>query len=349
MDEMRLKRLRRLLSENNLGTLLVSHPANRRYLSGFTAEDPQPGESAGYLLISENRAVLLTDPRYAQRAKRETNWEIEIYKKDFFKEITSLLKEFPKPIGFEAQHLTYRFYQRLSESIEIIPTENIIETLRKTKDKDEIKSIERALAITKRVFVELERFLKPAKTEREIAFWIEEKIRKEYKAELAFPPIVASGTHAAIPHATPGDVPIKKHEPIIIDLGARWDGYCADMTRTFYLGKKDETFKKVYNLVAKAQSLVFSKICAGMMTNEADAIAREFLKSQGYKDEFAHSLGHGVGLLVHEAPSLSQKGPFEKLKENMIVTVEPGLYLEGWGGVRLEDMVLIKKGRSIVL
>ncbi|KPJ66789.1 MAG: hypothetical protein AMJ45_03590 [Syntrophobacter sp. DG_60] len=346
---MRLNGLKKIISENNLGTLLVSHPANRRYLSDFTAEDPQVGESAGYLLISKNRTILLTDPRYAGKAKRETNWEIKIYKKDFFKEILGLLKEFPKPIGFEAQHLTYRLYQRLSESIEITPTENIIETLRKIKDKEEIKSIKRALAITKKVFIGLERFLKPAKTEKDIAFWIEEKIRREYKAELAFSPIVASGANAAIPHATPSGKPIKKHEPIIIDLGAKWDGYCADMTRTFYLGEKDETFKRVYNLVAKAQSLAFSKICAGMMTNEADAIAREFLKRQGYKDEFAHSLGHGVGLLVHEAPGLSQKEPFEKLKENMIVTVEPGLYLEGWGGIRLEDMVLIKKKKSIVL
>ncbi len=349
MYEVRLKRLRELLSENNLGALFVSNPANRRYLSGFTAEDHQVGESAGYLLISQDRAVLLTDPRYAERAKKETNWQINIYKKDFFKETVSLFEEFPKPIGFEAQHLTYRFYQKISEFIEVIPTKNIVETLRKIKDKEEIETIKVALSIAKKLFLELERFLRAGKTEKEIAWWIEEKIRKEYRAELAFPPIVASGANAAIPHATPSEKPIREKEPIIIDLGARWNGYCSDMTRTFYLGEKDETFKKIYNLVAKAQSLVFSKICAGMMTNKADTIAREFFKRQNYKDEFLHSLGHGVGILVHEPPSLSPREPFEKLQENMIVTVEPGLYLEGWGGVRLEDMVLIKKDKAIVL
>ncbi|MDL1972200.1 MAG: Xaa-Pro peptidase family protein [Deltaproteobacteria bacterium] len=346
---MRLKRLRKIILENNLGTILISHPANRRYLSGFRAEDPQIGESAGYLAISQERAILLTDPRYAELAKRETDWEVRVYKRDFLKEMKKLLEELPRPIGFEARHLTYRLYQRLSESVEMVPTENVVETLRKIKDEEEIEAIKTALSITKNVFMELERFLRPGKTEREIAWWIEERIRKEYKAELAFSPIVASGANAAIPHATPSERPIKEHEPIIIDLGAKWDGYCSDMTRTFYLGEKDETFKRIYNLVHDAQSLVFSKICAGVMTNEADAIAREFFERHGYKDEFAHSLGHGVGLLVHEAPSLSPKEPYEKLSENMIVTVEPGLYLKGWGGVRLEDMVLIKKDKGIIL
>ncbi|HDD35632.1 MAG TPA: peptidase M24 family protein, partial [Candidatus Desulfofervidus auxilii] len=198
-------------------------------------------------------------------------------------------------------------------------------------------------SLTEEIFLDLKKFLKPGLTEKEIAFFIEEKIRLKYKAELSFSPIVASGENSAIPHAVPTEKKIRENEPIIIDCGVRWEGYCADMTRTFFLGKPDKQFKSIYEAVFWAQRNALNGIKAGLKTNKADALARDFFKKRGFKEAFKHSLGHGVGILVHERPTLSPKKVLT-LKENMVVTVEPGLYFSGWGGVRLEDMVVVKKG-----
>ncbi|MDL1969834.1 MAG: Xaa-Pro peptidase family protein [Candidatus Desulfofervidaceae bacterium] len=348
---MRLKRLRALMQKKGLGTLLISHPANRRYLSGFRAEDAQIGETSGILLISQTEAILATDPRYAELARAEAqDWKIYIYHQNFFDEITDILKKMPPPLGFEALHLSYAQYQRLQQALEkknismkILATENMIEEMRKVKDEVEINTLREAVKLTERVYEALKGILRPEITEKEVAWQIETIIKHDLQAELSFPPIVASGENAAIPHAVPTDKKIALHEPIIVDCGVKWQGYCADMTRTFYLGKPDEKFKTISNLVLTAQQKAIGAIKAGLKTYEVDAVARSFLKEKGYAKAFLHALGHGVGLMVHESPSLSPRQPGEILQPHMIVTAEPGLYFSGWGGVRIEDMVLIKE------
>jgi len=335
----------------NLGSLIISHPINRRYLSGFKIEDPQIGESSGVLLISQEHNILATDFRYAELAKEDIkDWGIYIYQHNFWEEIAELLKNMPPPLGFEALHLTYSAYQHLKEAIKkkeiplnIMPTEGLVEGLRKIKEDSEITLLKQAIKMTEEVYIKLKTFLKPGLTEKEVAWNIETQIRHELNAELSFPPIVASGYNAAIPHAVPTEKRLQANEPIIIDCGVRWKGYCADMTRTFYLGKPDKKFKEIYNLVFETQKLALSQIKKGLKTYQVDAIARDFLKEKDCAHAFLHSLGHGVGLLVHEAPSLSPRRPGESLEANMVATIEPGLYLSGWGGVRIEDIVMIKE------
>ena len=335
----------------NLGSLIISHPINRRYLSGFKIEDPQIGESSGVLLISQEHNILATDFRYAELAKEDIkDWGIYIYQHNFWEEIAELLKNMPSPLGFEALHLTYSAYQHLKEAIKkkeiplnIMPTEGLVEGLRKIKEDSEITLLKQAIKMTEEVYIKLKTFLKPGLTEKEVAWNIETQIRHDLNAELSFPPIVASGYNAAIPHAVPTEKRLQANEPIIIDCGVRWKGYCADMTRTFYLGKPDKKFKEIYNLVFETQKLALSQIKKGLKTYQVDAIARDFLKEKDCAHAFLHSLGHGVGLLVHEAPSLSPRRPGESLEANMVATIEPGLYLSGWGGVRIEDIVIIKE------
>jgi len=339
------------MQEKNLGSLIISHPINRRYLSGFKIEDPQIGESSGVLLISQEHNILATDFRYAELAKEDIkDWGIYIYQHNFWEEIAELLKNMPPPLGFEALHLTYSAYQHLKEAIKkkeiplnIMPTEGLVEGLRKIKEDSEITLLKQAIKMTEEVYIKLKTFLKPGLTEKEVAWNIETQIRHELNAELSFPPIVASGYNAAIPHAVPTEKRLQANEPIIIDCGVRWKGYCADMTRTFYLGKPDKKFKEIYNLVFETQKLALSQIKKGLKTYQVDAIARDFLKEKDCAHAFLHSLGHGVGLLVHEAPSLSPRRPGESLEANMVATIEPGLYLSGWGGVRIEDIVMIKE------
>lgn len=348
---MRLKRLRALMQNRGLGTLLISHPANRCYLSGFRSEDAQIGETAGVLLVSQTRAILATDPRYAELARTEAQgWEIYVYHQNFFDEIADILKKMPSPLGFEALHLSYGWYQRLKQALDkkripmkILPMENMIEEMRKVKDEVEINTLREAVKLTERVYEGLKGILRPEMTEKEVAWQIEVMIRHNLQAGLSFPPIVASGENAAIPHAVPTTRKIGLNEPIIIDCGVKWQGYCADMTRTFYLGKPDERFKDVYHLVLEAQQRAIKTIKAGIKTYEIDGVARDFFKENALANAFSHALGHGVGLMVHEAPSLSPRQPGETLQPNMVVTVEPGLYFSGWGGVRIEDMVLIKE------
>jgi Xaa-Pro aminopeptidase len=350
MYTQRLERLREVMTERKIGTLIISNPVNRRYLSGFKTDDTQIGETAGFLIVSEKSSILVTDQRYAGLAQKEVRQcDIYVSKKSLFEEIAEILKEMPPPLAFEATHLSYNLYHNLKEILKnkgrpkkITPTRGLVECLRQIKEGVEIKLLKKALRLTEQVFSDLKTFLSPGITEKEVTWHIEKKIRS-LMAELSFPPIVASGPNAAIPHAVPTKRGLRSYEPIIIDCGVRWNGYCADMTRTFYLGKAKPKFKKIYNMVAEAKEQAITAIRAGLKTYEADAIVRRFFKEKGLEKAFLHSLGHGVGLLVHEAPTISPRQPGEELKNNMVITIEPGLYFPGWGGIRLEDMVLIKK------
>jgi Xaa-Pro aminopeptidase len=351
----RLAALRELLPKHGIDALLVSGPENRRYLSGFTAADPH----WGVLLITAAASLLLTDFRYLDWARDEAReFKIHTYKTDLMETLGEHLREFQvRRLGFEMVHLSYWQYQRLTQSLAQAglavswePVEGLVESLRQKKSQAELAIMRRALALTERVMRQVAGELAPGQTERQVAWEIEKRLREGGAEGLAFEPIVAAGPNSARPHHHPEDYPLKAGEPIIIDMGARMEGYCADMTRTFILGPADEHFRKIYTLVRRAQMRAEAGLQAGMDSLAGDALAREVIQAGGYGEAFGHSLGHGVGLAVHEAPSLSpseaRRGP---LPDGGVVTVEPGIYLTGWGGVRLEDMVRLTPEGAEVL
>jgi Xaa-Pro aminopeptidase len=356
--ENRLSALRDLLTERGLDALLVSSPDNRRYLSGFTARDDLLTESSGSLLITREAALLFTDFRYLEWARDEVK-EFEILQ--YQAGLGTLLAEQlgvhqVKRLGFETFFLTFGQYQRLTKAasdahlaVEWAPTEGLADGLREVKTAAELALVRQALALTEEVFLKVADSMSPGMSEGQAAWEIERQIR-EAGAHLAFPPIVAAGPNGARPHHHPGDYLIKAGEPIIIDMGARIGGYCADFTRTVFLGEPTERFKEIYTTVRRAQAAAEAGLAAGMESLAGDALAREVIAQAGFGEAFGHSLGHGVGLAVHEAPSLSPvKERSTVLKAGSIVTVEPGIYLPEWGGVRLEDLVAIGPDRAEVL
>ncbi|RJR36819.1 MAG: aminopeptidase P family protein [Deltaproteobacteria bacterium] len=342
-----------------IDAMLVAGPENRRYLSGFTSRDDNFTETSGLLLITRKQAFLLTDFRYLEWARQEaTGLEVVMYSQSLGTTLAGLLQgQEVRILGFEDAYLTYRRYQRLVQAVaeagpnvEWQPVAGMVEALRESKAPEEVAAIRRALALTEETLLEVAAALAPGRTEAQVAWEIERRLREKGAEDLAFPPIVAGGPNSAKPHHHPGDYRLQEGEPIIIDLGARVDGYCADLTRTFVLGPPDEQFRKIYTLVRRAQARAEQGLRSGMDSRDADALAREVIAAQGYGDAFGHSLGHGVGLAVHEAPSLSPfKDRATTLLPGSIITVEPGIYLTGWGGVRLEDMVLLHEDRAEVL
>lgn len=343
----------------DLDALLVSCPENRRYLSGFTAREGDLHETCGILLVTREQAFLLTDFRYQEWARQEVpDLEVRVYTQALGTTLAELLKDRQvRSLGFEAAYLTYRQYQRLTQSVaeagltvDWQPVADMVEGLREIKTPEEVDTMRQALALTEEVLLEVMQELTPGLTERQVAWEIERRLREKGAEDLAFPPIVAAGPNSACPHHPPGDYRLQEGEPIIIDLGARVSGYCADLTRTFFLGTPNEQFRKIYRLVRQAQARAEKELRAGMDSLAGDALAREVIAAAGYGEAFGHSLGHGVGLAVHEAPSLSpHKDRATTLRAGSIVTVEPGIYLTGWGGVRLEDMVLLHEDRAEVL
>lgn len=355
----RLAATRELLKESGLDGMLISCPENRRYLSGFTARDSHINESSGLLLISQEAAYLLTDFRYRDWAAAEAPlFDIQIYTKGLAKLLSELLTGLGiSHLGFETHYLTYYSYQKITQEAEAAglemiwqPVENQVEQLRAIKDQEEIGLIQRSLAITEKVIAVVGSQLREGLAEQEVAWMIEQALRQAGAEGPSFPPMVAFGSNSARPHHDPGERRLQPGEPIIIDMGAVYQGYCSDMTRTFFLGEPDAKFKEIYRIVRRAQQTAEAGIKAGMMTDAADGLAREVIEAAGYKEAFGHSLGHGVGLAVHEHPSLSpMKERAVPLEAGMITTVEPGIYLSDWGGVRLEDMILVQADGAQVL
>lgn len=355
----RLAAARELLRDSGLDGLLISCPENRRYLSGFTAADSHINESSGFLLISQDMALVLTDFRYRDWAAAEAPlFDIQIYSTGLAKLLPEVLKGSGiGRLGFETHYLTHYSYQRITQESEMAglhivwqPVENLVEKLRVIKDAEEVRLIRRSLAITEKVIAAVGAELRPGLAEKEVAWMIEQGLRSAGAEGPSFPPMVAYGTNAARPHHDPSERRLQPGEPVIIDMGAVYQGYCSDMTRTFYLGEPDAKFKEIYSLVLRAQQAAEAGIKAGMMSDAADGLAREVIEAAGYKEAFGHSLGHGVGLAVHENPSLSPvKERAVALEKGMIATVEPGVYLSDWGGVRLEDMVLVQADGALVL
>lgn len=346
MIKRRLARLRQIIENQGLDALLISLPANRRYLSGFLPDDGQPGETSGMLLISQSAAALLTDFRYELSAREQAPLlETVIYRQNQAKEMAVLARDWGiKRLGFEAEALLVLQHQRLAaemEGIDLISTTGLTGRLRLYKDPAEMRALRASLALMEGVLQEVLQGDLVGRTELEVARQITRAVEDAGAQGDAFAPIVAAGPSGAEPHAEPGPRVIEAGQPIIFDVGAKVDGYCSDISRSVVAGgldQADERFKEVYAVVRRAQVAAIEGIRPGMTGSEADALAREVIKEAGYGERFGHSLGHGVGLLTHEGPSVSPNSS-PKLEPGMVFTIEPGIYLPGWGGIRLEQMV----------
>ncbi len=348
----RLAALRRNLSLTGLDAFLISRPENRRYISGFKAEDGALTESSGYLLLTQEEAFVLTDFRYQEEAQEETDgYQIRVYNQGLAKLLADLAGELGfKVLGFEEDYLLYRQYRTLTQELkglELKPTPDLVADLRIIKEPAEVEAMEASLALIEEVLDELMEDLHPGMREDQAAWRIVSSLR-EKGAGTAFDPIVASGPNGAKPHAVPGSRQIREGETIVMDAGARLEGYCSDITRTAWLGPFSDKFKEVYSVVREAQLTAIRGIKPEMTAVEADALAREVIKKAGYGEAFGHSLGHGVGLATHEQPNISPLRS-TRLLPGMIHTIEPGIYLPGWGGIRLEIMALITESGCRVL
>jgi Xaa-Pro aminopeptidase len=342
----RLKQLRTKL-EGELDAMIVTQPENRRYLSGYTGSD-------GSLFLTEKDALLVTDFRFTEQASREApGFEIvDSLPQLAGKELSRLAeKAGAKRVGFESHHVTFARHEKWAQAvgeIELVPVQGWVESLREVKDEGELDLIRRAAAIGDAAMLHVRQIIRPGMTEREVASEIETYMRTHGAESVAFDTIVGSGPNGAMAHATVTDRAIQEGEPIVIDLGARVEGYNSDMTRTLILGEPDKWFQDIYYLVLDAQMKALTGIKPGMSGREADALARDVIEAGGYGKHFGHGLGHSVGLAVHEDPRASRISKAVLQPDNTL-TVEPGVYVTGWGGVRIEDLVVItEKGVEIL-
>lgn len=346
----RLQKLRQKLVDNEVDAIFISQPENRYYLAGFDG-------SAGFLLITLQDAILATDFRYLEQVKRQSpDYKIFRITNDIAKWFPELVTSLNlQKLGFEARHITFTMYRQLSEALEkaqsrltLVPLDGIVESLRIIKEPEEIESITRAAAITDQAFQQVGEIIHPGMNEAEVAWEIEKFLREQGSQTVPFEVMVASGPSSALPHAKPSSRTIQPGEPVLIDIGARVDGYTSDLTRTICLGTRDNTFRKIYDTVLGAQLTALAIIKEGMTGEQADSLARAVMKEASYGEAFGHGLGHGVGLATHEAPRLGPNST-EMLTPGMVFTIEPGIYLPDWGGVRIEDLVVMENGRVKVI
>jgi len=344
--ESRLQNLRHRLVDKELDGILISQPENRYYLSGFDG-------SAGFLLITAKDTVLATDFRYIEQAKAQApDYEIFQITNDIAVWFPKLVADLNlRRLGFEAGHITFTMYRRLTEALDkaqsqprLVSTDRLVESLRAIKEPEEIELITQAVATTDEALNYIQGEISTGMSEKEVAWQIEKFLRENGSQSIPFDVIVASGPNSVLPHAKPSPRTIQSGEPIIIDIGAKVGGYSSDMSRTICLGSPDNTFNKVYDTVLGAQLTAMAIIKEGMTGEEADSIARIIIEEAGYGDAFGHSLGHGVGLAPHELPRLGPNST-EQMVDGMVFTVEPGIYLTGWGGVRIEDVVIMEGGK----
>lgn len=351
-----LDRIRRSLKRRQLDAILVTQPENRRYLSGYTARDHSINESAGVLLIPcEGEPYLLTDSRFHLQAEDEAaEFRVKLYPRGLFPLLRSLLrKRSIKRLAFESHYFLHSTSQTLAKlaaslKVELEPLTGFIEEFRLQKNNAELALIERAVLLNEEVFQEIYKTLRPGQTEKEVAHALENAMRRKGAERPSFETIVAGGPNAALPHAVPSDRPLAAGETIVIDMGLVLDGYCSDMTRTVVLGTPDAKTIALFRLVRKAQLAGLNSLREGISGMAVDKIARNVIERAGLGERFGHGLGHGVGLNVHEGPSLNYRNR-KPLAEGMVVTVEPGVYIPNWGGIRLENMAVVEKDGCRVL
>lgn len=342
---MKLSKLRESLKNNGIDALLVTNPYNRRYITGFTG-------SAGVAVISADDAVFITDFRYTEQATKQVQgFRIVKHEKTLIEEVAVQVKEMNvNTLGFEKDNLTFGMYETYNDKVdaEFKPVSGIIEELRMVKTAEELEILKQAAKIADDAFAHICTFIKPGVTELEVSNELEMFMRKQGATSSSFDTIVASGERGALPHGVATDKVIESGDMVTLDFGAIYNGYISDITRTVAVGEPSEKMKEIYEVTRVAQQMALEQIKPGMTGIEADAVARDYIKSKGYGDAFGHSTGHGIGLEVHEGPGLSFRSE-TVLVPNMTVTVEPGIYLPNIGGVRIEDDIIITEEGNVRL
>ena len=343
----RLARTRARMAELDLPALYISNIDNVRWISNFSG-------SSGYVLLTPSSSLFITDSRYTEQAKKEcAGFAVVQLKTSAPEETTAVLEKAGEPrIGFEAAHVsvhlhsTYR--EKLPPSIELVPTNRLVDDLRLVKDAEEIAAIEAACVIADMTFEHILPYLKPGAYERDVMLELEWHIRKEHRAEVAFDTIVASGHRSALPHGRASEKVMELGDFVTLDFGARLNGYCSDITRTVVLGPPTSEQRRVYQTVLDAQLRALEAIKPGVEGKAVDAVARDFIKAAGHEEHFGHGLGHALGRQVHDGPGFSIRSDIT-LAPGMVITVEPGIYIPKWGGVRIEDDIVVTESGCRVL
>jgi Xaa-Pro aminopeptidase len=353
----RLTRLRQRMQEAELPALLVSQPESRRYLSGYGAKDIPQRESAGVLLVTEDRQLILTDPRTAAAAAAEAPaFELRVYRSGA--PMPEALREAAaeagvRAIGFDPNHLPYATWRELSDALdgiaELMAAPDLVDRLRMVKDPDEIETLRASIDLNEAAFAHLARTVQPGITERALAWEMENFVRTHGGEGVSFDPITVGGPNSAIPHAQPSDRAIRADELVLFDIGALLHGYCSDMTRTVCIESVPDELENVWKVVVEAQAQAEARANPGMTGAEVDAIARGVIREAGYGDQFVHGTGHGVGLEIHEPPWITPTRGVDVLEPGMVFSIEPGVYLPGIGGVRMEDLLLLTENGAEVL
>tara|TARA_B100001105_G_scaffold254552_1_gene250693 strand:+ start:3710 stop:4777 length:1068 start_codon:yes stop_codon:yes gene_type:complete len=338
-------------NDQELDGVLISAPENRRYLSGFSG-------SAGYLLITKAKAVLVTDSRYTEQATNQSPYfDVRQVRGGWGWLIDELKDSGVKKVGFESQDMTVASYNNLIDAIKgdsalgdvsFVPAPGLAENQRIIKDHEELQTLQLAIDAADKAMDQVTPVITPGMTEKEVAWRLETAMRDFGADTISFDTIVAAGPNGAMAHHQPTDYVIKQNDPIVIDMGAKVAGYCSDLSRSIAVGEPDETFNKIYDTVLGAQLTAINAVKVGMTGEETDNLSREVIAQAGYRDNFGHSLGHGVGLEIHENPRVGPRSP-DVLELNTVFTVEPGIYLSGWGGIRIEDIVILREDGAVPL
>jgi Xaa-Pro aminopeptidase len=337
--EQRVQALRKKMADQGIPALLIINPYNRRYISGFTG-------TAGFAVVTETENLFFTDFRYIEQASEQApHFQIIKHEQKAILSIKAELERLHiKRLGIEQNHVVHSQFLSFTSDlspVELVGVEGLVESLRVNKDESEIKTMSEAAKIADAAYEHILSFIRPGLTEREVAIELEFYMRKQGAKESSFDIIVASGYRSALPHGVASDKVIGPGEFVTLDFGAFYQGYCSDLTRTFIVGPATDRHLEIYQIVLEAQ-LNGLNLRKGMTGREADALTRELISKHGYGDRFGHSTGHGLGMEVHEAPSLAPRSE-TVLQPGMVVTVEPGIYIPGFGGVRIEDDVIIRE------
>ena len=349
--KVRHKNARDAMNQMGIDGLLLTHPADIAYLTNFTGDD-------SVLLVTEKEFHLVTDFRYEEQAQLEAGWMKMTIRDGKMEEALSkvVAGSKTKKVGFEANFTTVgqidalsRALKELKSQVQLVPIENVMLNIRKVKDDHEIDLIRKSVAVAEEAFNAILDEIKAGQTENYLAGLLVFELRSRGATNSSFPVIVAAGPNSSLPHYRPAEMLVARDQPLLIDWGALHKGYCSDLTRTLLIGRVSPKIKQIYKVVYEAQLAAIKFLRPGVTPQQADRVARDIIESAGFGKQFGHGLGHGIGRDIHELPAMRKTGHEEELRPGMIVTVEPGIYLPGEGGVRIEDDVLITHSGCEVL